>query len=190
MDEIVNIEDQSLGETLFSIPQNAQWHVKIFLYLTFPLKYIFYWTIPDVRRQGSEDRALFSLLISCAWLGIFSYIVGILLSLLNRSLQIQESLITFTIGAWVASYPALWSSIVLSRLGFGQIAFYNAIGSNVFSNSLGLGIPWLIYCAATRNEGNFGFQEQGLAFSSLILFFIIALMYLLISCCSFTLKSW
>jgi Ca2+/Na+ antiporter len=91
----------------------------------------------------------------------------------------------FTIGAWAVSYPALWSSIILARKGFGQIALYNAIGSNTFSNLLGLGIPWFVYSTSTSTRG---FQEQGLAFSNIALLLMTIAIYLLIACNSFTLS--
>lgn len=187
IDEVVHIDNQSLGETLLSPQPASNLFSKCLFYVTLPLRYVFYWTIPDVRRQGSEHRSLQSVLISSLWLGIFSYAIVVILSMISSYFQMEDSLVGFTVGAWAVSYPALWSSIVLAKKGFGQIALYNAIGSNTFSNFLGLGIPWLLYSTSTTMQG---IQEQGLAFSNISLLVMIVCIYLLIACSSFTLSSW
>jgi Ca2+/Na+ antiporter len=50
-----------------------------------------------------------------------------------------------TVGAWGASMPTLWSSVVVAKRGSGDMAISNALGANVFSVLVGLGLPWFAY---------------------------------------------
>jgi Ca2+/Na+ antiporter len=41
--------------------------------------------------------------------------------------------------------PTLWSSMVVAKKGYGDMAISNALGANVFSILVGLGLPWFLY---------------------------------------------
>ncbi len=158
-------------------------------YFTLPLKYIFYFTIPDVRALGSEHKAIASTLLGFLWLAILTYILVESLGLLAVYMNVNAIVMGYTVGAWAASYPALWSSVVVARNGLADIAVCNALGSNVFSNLIGLGLPWLIYSIA-YGENYHGIQDQGAAYSVLVLMLVLAGFYLLMLSTNFVLYSW
>ena len=48
--------------------------------------------------------------------------------------------------------PSLWSSMVVARLGCGDMAVSNALGANIFSILVGLGMPWFSYALYTQRN--------------------------------------
>ena len=87
-----------------------------------------------------------------------------------------------------ASYPALWSSIVVAREGNADIALCNALGSNVFNNFLGLGLPWLTYSIVYNNNPYSGIQNNGVVLAFIILNVILFAFYLVVAFNSFELN--
>mmetsp|Transcript_25232 Transcript_25232/g.27541 ORF Transcript_25232/g.27541 Transcript_25232/m.27541 type:complete len:724 (+) Transcript_25232:247-2418(+) len=179
--------DESVAARCFIRPKSLP--LLIMYYFTLPLKYIFYFTIPDVRALGSEHKAIVSTLLGFLWLAILTYILVESLGLLAVYMNVNAIVMGYTVGAWAASYPALWSSVVVARNGLADIAVCNALGSNVFSNLIGLGLPWLIYSIA-YGENYHGIQDQGAAYSVLVLMLVLAGFYLLMLSTNFVLYSW
>ncbi len=95
-----------------------------------------------------------------------------------------------TVAAWAASYPALWSSIVVAKNGYGDVASCNALGSNVFSNYIGLGLPWITYVAVYGGRPYQALQDDGVVMSILLLVCIMVAYYAMVALNGFTLKSW
>eukprot|EP01035_Chromulina_nebulosa_P019525 gene19525-25422_t len=74
---------------------------------------------------------------------------------------INGTVMGLTVGAWAASYPALWSSVVVARHSFGDMASCNALGSNTFNNFIGLGLPWLTYSIVYGGQSYNALQDGG-----------------------------
>ena len=49
------------------------------------------------------------------------------------------------------SVPELITSVIAARMGEGDMALSNSIGSNVFDIHVGLALPWIFYIAINRS---------------------------------------
>jgi Ca2+/Na+ antiporter len=183
----VDPDNESVGDTFFVLPDST-WPMIVYV-ITLPVKFLIYVTTPDVRRAGREHQAILSITISFVWLGILTYVLIEGLGILANLLHVNSSVMGLTVGAWAASYPALWSSVVVARSGFGDMAVCNALGSNIFSNFIGLGLPWLSY-VIVYNKPYAVLEDDGVVISLSGLMVILLLMYLLVASQKWVLKSW
>lgn len=158
--------------------------------LVLPMRYIIFLTVPDVRRPDREHLTWHTIGTSIVWLAVLSYILIATLSALANMLNINSTIFGYTIGAWAASYPALWSSIVVAKQGYGDMAAGNAIGSNTFCNLIGLGLPWLVVISMQNGAAYTALQDDGVVMSLIILIIALVLFYLLMFLSSWTLKRW
>jgi Ca2+/Na+ antiporter len=185
-EEPIDPESESVEDTMFVAP-NAWWRQVIY-YTTLPLKYAIYLTVPDVRKPEHEHKAILATLLGFGWLAIITYILIDSLSLLANILNFNDAVLGITIGAWAASYPAAWSSIVVARYGYGDIVVCNALGSNIFSNLIGLGLPWFLYVLIYQ-ESYSAIQDQGAVLSIFGLMIVIVIFHLLAAWNKFVLKA-
>lgn len=85
-----------------------------------------------------------------AFLVSIAIIVGISYLLVNmavtfaNALSVPPILVALTILAAGSSVPDLIASVLVSREGRGDMAVANAVGSNIFDITVGLGLPWLL----------------------------------------------
>ncbi|RYH31861.1 hypothetical protein EON65_01755 [archaeon] len=186
-DVLADPDNESIGDTFFVVPV-ALWP-KVIYYVTLPLKALIYLTTPDVRKVGRENRAIVSVLICFAWLAVVTYILIEGLGVLAKLLGINGSIMGLTLGTWAASYPALWSSVVVARSGFGDMAVCNALGSNVFNNFIGLGLPWLVY-VIVYNKPYSVLTDDGVVLSLVGLMVLMIATYFLIALTKWTLRPW
>jgi K+-dependent Na+/Ca+ exchanger-like protein len=76
-------------------------------------------------------------------MGITHFIIDYAV-LTAEHINVSPLLISLTILAAGSSIPDLLSSIKVASQGKGNMAVANAVGSNIFDISIGLGVPWLI----------------------------------------------
>merc|ERR1739842_34487 len=79
------------------------------------------------------------------------------------------------------SVPDLLSSVIVAKLGQGDMAVSSSIGSNIFDILIGLPGPWLIFAAI---HGGVYSVEAGTLFSSLLLLMIMLIAVLLAIMCN------
>ena len=100
--------------------------------------------------------------LACAWLGVQSYVMLEILGNLGLLFHIQPLLMGITLSSIGtarflclclsaslciypgegASLPTLWSSVVVSRQGLGDMAVSNAIGASTFCFFVGVVCPF------------------------------------------------
>lgn len=180
-------DNESIGETCFVFPEGLA--SRIIYCFTLPLKVLIFYTTPDVRKSGRGNRAVLSMGVSFVWLALLTYALVEGLGKLADLLHVNSSVMGLTVGAWAASYPALWSSIVVAKSGYGDMAVCNALGSNVFSNFIGLGLPWLIYVIVYRRPYAV-LEDDGVVLSLTGLMFILVATYILVAATNWTLHLW
>lgn len=181
-------DPESVGENHFIIPSSKI--LQCYYYFTLPMKLSIYLTIPDVRKIGYEQYAILATCIGFIWLGLLTYGLVTILSILAYLLGINASVMGLTIGAWATSYPAVWSSVIVARDGYGDMAICNALGSIVFSNYLGLGLPWIVYMIVYQETAYDKLQNQGVVLSIVILLLLLIASYIMIAMNQFVLKRW
>lgn len=102
-------------------------------------------TIPDVRRPGYGKWCYASFVVSIAWIGVFSYFMVNWVELLGNTMGIPPVVMGYTVLAAGTSVPDLFSSVIVARMGQGDMAVSSSLGSNIFDILVGLPLPWLAF---------------------------------------------
>lgn len=157
--------------------------------LTYPLKVIISRTIVDVTIRENRIYYPITAVVSMVWLGLLAEIMLECITLLGDLLDVSPVIMGLTIGAWGASMPTLWSSVVVARRGLGDMAISNALGANVFSILVGLGLPWFLYPLYIKKPYD-GIKDGGILPLSVIMILIILAYYILVRVCSYILQTW
>jgi Ca2+/Na+ antiporter len=113
--------------------------------LVFPLVACLTFTIPDVRRPGWGRWCYLSFILSIVWIGFFSYWMVEWTELLGNTMGIPSVIMGLTLLAAGTSVPDLLSSVIVARMGEGDMAVSSSIGSNIFDILVGLPLPWLCF---------------------------------------------
>merc|ERR1712007_25685 len=120
--------------------------------LVLPLVACLTFTVPDVRRPGLGKWCYVSFILSIVWIGIFSYLMVDWVEILGATVGIPTYIMGLTFLAAGTSVPDLLSSVIVARMGEGDMAVSSSIGSNIFDILVGLPLPWLIYTLLPGND--------------------------------------
>lgn len=113
--------------------------------LVLPIVACLTFTIPDVRRPGFEKWCYLSFFLSIIWIGVFSYAMVTWTELLGNTIGVPSVIMGLTFLAAGTSVPDLLSSVIVARMGEGDMAVSSSIGSNIFDILVGLPLPWLCF---------------------------------------------
>lgn len=125
--------------------------------LLMPLNALFYFTVPDVRREDSticgikvvwKNMWLPAFAMSIIWIGAFSFFMVWWAELVGLATGLPSVVLGLTILAPATSIPDLLSSMLVARKGEGNMAVSSSIGSNIFDILVGLPIPWFVFSLA------------------------------------------
>mmetsp|Transcript_13213 Transcript_13213/g.19755 ORF Transcript_13213/g.19755 Transcript_13213/m.19755 type:complete len:629 (-) Transcript_13213:252-2138(-) len=133
-----------------------------------PLTFLLYYTVPDVRREGSRNKFPLTFIMSVLWIAFFSYLMVWWATVVGVTLGIPSEIMGLTILAIGTSVPDLLESIIVTKDGKGDMAISSSIGSNIFDVTVGLPLPWIIYTASNGTSIEVG--TSGLLISVLLLF--------------------
>lgn len=98
---------------------------------------------------------------------------------LANALHVPPIIIALTVLAGGSSVPDLIASLLVAREGRGEMAVSNAVGSNIFDITIGLGLPWLLvllFQGGTIMVGN-----ENLWTSTIILLGTVLILYIFLS---------
>ena len=109
-------------------------------------------TIPDTRRPGLGKYCYLSFFLSIVWIGIFSYFMVGWTETVGATFGIPNFIMGLTFLAAGTSVPDLLSSVIVARMGEGDMAVSSSIGSNIFDILVGLPFPWILYNIVRPNE--------------------------------------
>ena len=177
-----------MGDTVFNVP-GSYWG-KAFYYMVHPIRLMIYYSTPDVKIKGAKDRATLCVTMCVFWMATASYVIMLGLIELCNLIQMEPAVMGLTVSAWAASYPALWSSLVVAKDGQGDIVIGNAFGSNVFSNYIGLGLPWLTFSLLNNSTSYDGVQDGGIVLCIVILTGQLVLFYAMVAFNNFEINMW
>lgn len=114
--------------------------------LVLPLVAALTLTVPDVRRPGYGKWCYLSFFLSIAWIGVFSFFMVQWIEILGNTIGVPPVVMGYTVLAAGTSVPDLISSVIVARMGEGDMAVSSSIGSNIFDILVGLPLPWLLFC--------------------------------------------
>jgi len=135
-------------------PACCLFSARLFFVIMFPLKVLFFITVPDVRREDGKvcgctvhwkECWLPAFALSIGWIVCFSYMMVWWAEILGKVSDIHPTVIGLTLLAAGTSIPDLVSSVLVARKGEGNMAVSSSIGSNIFDILICLPLPWLTY---------------------------------------------
>uniref|UniRef100_UPI00398EE3A3 sodium/potassium/calcium exchanger 2-like isoform X1 n=1 Tax=Pristiophorus japonicus TaxID=55135 RepID=UPI00398EE3A3 len=135
-------------------------------------------TVPDVRRKKLQNYFALSFLGSISWIAVFSYLMVWWAHQVGETIGITEEIMGLTILAAGTSIPDLITSVIVARKGLGDMAVSSSVGSNIFDITVGLPLPWLLFCFINNFEPII-VRSNGL-FCAIVLLFIM-LLFVIIS---------
>uniref|UniRef100_A0A182JA64 Sodium/potassium/calcium exchanger 5 n=1 Tax=Anopheles atroparvus TaxID=41427 RepID=A0A182JA64_ANOAO len=153
-----------------------------------PITFVLWTTIPDCRRYPRLRLVTFFACIF--WIGITSYFVAFLITVVGDTIDIPDSVMGLTFLAAGTSVPEAVSSIIVTNQGHGEMGISNSIGSNTFDILLCLGLPWLIKSLAfpaVPGERWVALNSSGLTYSAISLLSTLCGLYLAFWCNRFKL---
>ncbi|XP_019502825.1 PREDICTED: sodium/potassium/calcium exchanger 1 isoform X4 [Hipposideros armiger] len=139
-------EEQDEDEEPLSLewPETRQKQA-IYLFLL-PIVFPLWLTVPDVRRLESRKFFVITFLGSIMWIAMFSYLMVWWAHQVGETIGISEEIMGLTILAAGTSIPDLITSVIVARKGLGDMAVSSSVGSNIFDITVGLPVPWLLFC--------------------------------------------
>lgn len=133
-----------------------------------------YYTITHAISKGigfatghPREAYLRAFIVSVLFIAGISYVLVEAALELAHALHIPPVVVALTILAGGSSVPDLIASVLVAREGRGEMAVTNAVGSNIFDITLGLGIPWLLVLLYSGQ--NIGVSTDGLMDSAFVL---------------------
>eukprot|EP00980_Cylindrotheca_fusiformis_P020681 scaffold7719_cov95-Cylindrotheca_fusiformis.AAC.3 len=112
-----------------------------------PIVLVLAFTVPDVRRPGWSKFCYISFLLSIIWIGVFSYYMVDWAETIGHTIKIPSVIMGLTLLAAGTSVPDLLTSVIVAKMGEGDMALSSSIGSNIFDILVGLPVPWIGYTA-------------------------------------------
>lgn len=118
-------------------------------------------TIPDVRRPRVPGKLCYlAFILSIVWIGICSYFMVGWAETVGTTVGIPSFLMGLTFLAAGTSVPDLLSSVIVARMGEGDMAVSSSIGSNIFDILVGLPLPWICFCVYTGESVEVSFMIE------------------------------
>lgn len=144
-------------------PQDWLWY-----FGTLPIVFCLVCTIPDVRRDGCRKYFAGTFCGSIVWIALFTWFMVWFATVIAETFNTSEVIMGLTILAAGTSVPDLFTSMIVTRQGYGDMAVSSSIGSNIFDVTVGLPVPWMVY-AAVRNGEAVKIKNEGLEISVMLL---------------------
>lgn len=136
----------------------------------FPLVASLVLTIPDVRRPGVPGKMCYvAFILSISWIGVYSFFMVGWAETIGATLGIPSYIMGLTFLAAGTSVPDLLSSVIVARMGEGDMAVSSSIGSNIFDILIGLPLPWLVYLIYPNGKDTVTIGADGIWVSIMIL---------------------
>ncbi|XP_017785377.1 PREDICTED: sodium/potassium/calcium exchanger 4-like isoform X2 [Nicrophorus vespilloides] len=175
-------------ETIFKIPTGRWWNKLFFIY-NWPIKFMLFITVPDCRKH----RRIYPLtFIMCViWIGLNSYMVSWMITVIGYTLGIQDSILGLTFLAAGGCLPEAISITITSRKGEGAMGVSNALGANTMNILLSLGLPWFIKTTVVgqaRAMSVIQIESGSIEYTILALIMVAITLYLTLSCSKFRLS--
>ena len=131
-----------------SLPWGEAWDAWAWYIFTFPYMALFWLTIPDVRVSAAGWRGMkpyIAFILSILYIGILSFFMVRWAEDVGYALGVPTVVMGLTILAAGTSVPDLLSSVIVAKMGEGDMAVSSSIGSNIFDVLIGLPVPWFLF---------------------------------------------
>ncbi|KAM7302400.1 sodium/potassium/calcium exchanger 5 isoform X1 [Ixodes scapularis] len=150
------------------------WMERAWWLVMLPASVLLCLTIPNCKRWPRMYPLSF--LMSVVWIGLLSYLCAWMVTVIGYTLDIPDSVSGLTILAAGISVPEIITSVLIVKMGFGNMAFSNLIGSNIFDILFCLGFPWLVKTLSHSSTGSLHINSGALTYTTLTLLATTVLM--------------
>lgn len=172
-------EDLESSTEIWEWPHEFTKKEKCWWIFTWPISFLLFITTPDCRKHPKLYVLTFIMCIF--WIGIASYMVAWMITVIGDTLNIPDSVMGLTFLAAGTSVPEAVSSVIVTNQGLGAMGISSSIGSNTFDVLLCLGIPWLIktyFYPKIPGKHWIQINSSGLSYSALSLLSTLVMFYL------------
>lgn len=174
--------DQTILDVILP-PKNATTFGLLKYAFLFPLVTTLALTVPDVRRKSVNGKWCYAaFFISIAWIGFYSFFMVDWAERIGETVGIPSYIMGLTFLAAGTSVPDLISSVIVARMGQGDMAVSSSIGSNIFDILVGLPLPWLIFILYPNDKSRVNIGADGIWISIMILLAMLVLIIVTIHC--------
>ncbi len=175
-----NVEEEEEAKTICEIlcpPKNTNLLGFVKYVFLFPIVAPLTLTIPNSQRPEMKKGywCYFAFIISICWIGVYSYFMVGWAETIGYTLGIDVFIMGLTVLAAGTSVPDLLSSVIVARMGEGDMAVSSSIGSNIFDILFGLPVPWLVFVLLPNTPMVVEIGAEGVWVSILILLGMLVL---------------
>jgi len=153
---------------LLKPPKEGGFFAIIRYLILFPLVVTLAFTVPDVRRPGCGKYCFLSFFMAIAWIGVYSFLMVDWVTIIGDTFGIPSMIMGLTFLAAGTSVPDLLSSVIVARMGHGDMAVSSSIGSNIFDILVGLPLPWFCFALYSKKPIKIGAEGVGIDIGILI----------------------
>ncbi|CAG9859944.1 unnamed protein product [Phyllotreta striolata] len=158
--------------------------------INWPINFAFFVTIPSGEKLKSKVWISLAFLMCIIWIGILSYVLSWMITIIGDTLRIPDSVMGITFLAIGAGVPEAASSIAVVKHGNGAMGISNSLGSNTLDILLCLGLPWLLKSSLASDNKWVNINSSGLQYSAFSLLVTLVAFYLAIWVNKFKLNKW
>jgi len=153
---------------------------RIFWIITCPIMFSLYYTLPDVQKARRKHLWPLTFIGSMLWLMFYSYLMVWWAIRIGEAWGVPDEVMGLTFLAAGTSVPDLLSSVIVAKMGMGDMAVSSSIGSNIFDILIGLPLPWLLF-ALTIGSDTLSIQvDPSSLFLSVVVLIIMLFLVLLV----------
>eukprot|EP00638_Chattonella_subsalsa_P000104 CAMPEP_0117745318 /NCGR_PEP_ID=MMETSP0947-20121206/7284_1 /TAXON_ID=44440 /ORGANISM="Chattonella subsalsa, Strain CCMP2191" /LENGTH=477 /DNA_ID=CAMNT_0005562437 /DNA_START=663 /DNA_END=2096 /DNA_ORIENTATION=- len=186
-DQGVSGEDDD-DESPFDWPEGR---LQQFMFLTtLPIVGLLYYAIPQCANPKYRKFFMLTFGLSLIWIALFSFMLVWWATIWGAVIGISDIVMGLTFLAAGTSIPDAISSVVMARIGQGDMAVSSSIGSNIFDILFGLPVPWFLYTAVVTplKTGGFGTITIESSYIGIHILLLMGMVFLTIS--SIILRKW
>ncbi|CAG9854871.1 unnamed protein product [Phyllotreta striolata] len=141
LEAVLSEDKKEAQQSLFRRPEGNMFQ-KIFFYYAWPLKLILRYTVPNPIVYPRFYPVTF--LMCIFWIGVNSYVISWMISLIGLITHLPDALLGMTIMAVGGCLPETVSMTIIARRGEGAFGVSNSLGANTMNILYSLGLPWLL----------------------------------------------
>eukprot|EP01062_Namystynia_karyoxenos_P002040 TRINITY_DN10708_c0_g2_i3.p1 TRINITY_DN10708_c0_g2~~TRINITY_DN10708_c0_g2_i3.p1 ORF type:complete len:424 (+),score=180.75 TRINITY_DN10708_c0_g2_i3:902-2173(+) len=160
-------EDDGPWEPKFPSEGTAMDKAKFIVF--FPIQFALWLTVPNCAVEEKKKYFALAFFLSICWIAFFAYFMVWWADITGDVLGIPPEVMGYTVLAAGTSVPDLITSVLVARLGRGDMAVSSSIGSNIFDITFGLPLPWLISSIVHEGEA-VSVESKSLGMSIIMLF--------------------
>ncbi|XP_072376382.1 sodium/potassium/calcium exchanger 5-like [Diabrotica undecimpunctata] len=188
LEAIQEEEKKEAKKSIFRIPTGNIFKQFLFYY-TWPIKLILQYTVPNPQTHPNWYPVTF--LMCIVWIGVNSYIVSWMISIIGIITKLPDALLGMTLMAIGGCLPETVSMTIIARRGEGAFGVSNSLGANTMNVLYSLGLPWLFknIIMGLSSEHPIKIQSGSIEYTIMSLIFAVCTLYIVLLFSKFRLSK-